>query len=990
LNFSAGVHLSYRDSEISKSDRGSARRVIKPGLPFRRAPSLGCCILALLTSCFGIGQQRYVDSTPQQGSFAIAERSTCANLYVDASDHAGVTRAVNDLQGDIAKVTGCTAKLAHQENEFGPQVVIVGTIGKNPVIERLIRNRKIDVSRISGKWESFLIQVVANPMPGVRSGLIIAGSDKRGTIYGIYDLSEEIGVSPWYWWADVPVAHQDALYFRSGAYIQGPPAVKYRGIFLNDEAPSLTGWVHEQFGNYNHEFYTKVFELILRLKGNYLWPAMWNNAFNEDDPLNPKLADEYGIVMGTSHHEPMLRAQQEWKRHGSGSWDYSRNSDVLRKFWEEGIERNKNYESIVTLGMRGDGDLPMSESANVALLEKIVADQREILARSTGKPLSEIPQDWALYKEVQEYYEGGMRVPDDVTLLWCDDNWGNIRRLPTAEERKRSGGAGVYYHFDYVGDPRSYKWLNTIPITKVWEQMNLAYEYQANRIWIVNVGDLKPMEFPIEFFLSLAWNPQRWPKENISEFSRLWAEREFGPQYAPQISDIVSKYTKYNGRRKPELLEPSTFSLVDYQEADRVLADWKSITTEAEKVYGALPENLRDAFYELVLYPTEASALVAEIYIAAGKNQMYAVQGRASANDLAVRVRELFQADAALSSEYNHVLARGKWNHMMDQTHLGYTFWNQPPVNVMPAVQEIQIPGKADMGVAVEGSDMPWLATFHESALPEFDPFNQQQRFIDVFNRGKTAFEFTAKASAPWILVNTTGGTIEKDRRIWISIDWAHAPVGETQGSISIAGPNDQAVTVKLKALNPSAPKPSEVDGFVETDGYVSIEAEHYTKKVDTAGARWENIDDLGHTLSSMTIFPVTAASVTPPQNSPCLEYAMYLFHPGDVEVEAVLAPTLNFVPGRGLRFAISFDDQPPQVVDALAHNSTKDWAQSVEDSVRKTKSKHTVAGVGYHTLKIWMVDPGVVLQKLVADTGGVKPSYLGPPESYHSIGRQN
>src|SRR5882672_6039891 len=326
LNFSAGVHLSYRDSEILKSDRGSARRAIKPSLPFRRIPSLGCCILALITSCFGIGQQRYVDSTPQQGSFAIAERSTCANLYVDANDHAGVTRAVSDLQGDIAKVTGCTAKLAHQKNELGRQVVIVGTIGKNPVIERLIRNRKINVSRISGKWESFLIQVVANPMPGVRSGLVIAGSDKRGTIYGIYDLSEEIGVSPWYWWADVRVAHQDALYVRNGAYIQGPPAVKYRGIFLNDEAPSLTGWVHEQFGNYNHKFYTKVFELILRLKGNYLWPAMWDNAFNEDDPLNPKLADEYGIVMGTSHVEPMLRADKEWNHKGysAGQWNFEK------------------------------------------------------------------------------------------------------------------------------------------------------------------------------------------------------------------------------------------------------------------------------------------------------------------------------------------------------------------------------------------------------------------------------------------------------------------------------------------------------------------------------------------------------------------------------------------------------------------------------------------------------------------------------------------
>ena len=952
--------------------------------PFRDLVRLAMCALAFVGSAFGLGQSRYIESAPHPGGFTVAERGACASIYVDSRDHIGVIRAVTDLQSDIQKVTGCTAKVAHDSKKLGSAVIFAGTIGKSPVIDRLIRNHKIDVSRTAGKWEAFVIQVVANPLPGVKSGLVIAGSDKRGTIYGLYDLSEQIGISPWYWWADVPVAHKDALYVKKGVFVQGPPAVKYRGIFLNDEAPSLTNWVHEKYGNYNHEFYTKVFELILRLKGNYLWPAMWNNAFNEDDPENPKLADEYGVVMGTSHHEPMLRAQQEWKRHGTGPWDYSRNDEFLRKFWEEGIQRNKSYESIITLGMRGDGDLPMSESANVALLERIVKDQREILARDMGKPLSEIPQDWALYKEVQEYYERGMRVPDDVTLLWCDDNWGNIRRLPTPDERQRSGGAGVYYHFDYVGDPRDYKWLNTNPIAKVWEQMNLAHEYQADRIWIVNVGDLKPMEFPIEFFLSLAWNPQRWPKEKITEFTRLWAEREFGPQYAPEIADVVAKYTKYNGRRKPELIDPSTFSLLNYQEADRVLAEWKAITEEAEKLYSELPEQYRDAFYQLVLYPTKASALVTELYITAGKNRMYAVQGRASTNALAARVRELFAADAALSDEYNRVLAHGKWNHMMDQTHLGYTFWQQPPVNVMPPVQEAQIPENPDMGLAVEGSYQPWLDTFHETALPEFEVFNKEPHYLDVFNRGNGTVSFTAKASAPWILVSPTSGTVEKDKRVWISIDWTQAPMGASDGWVGITGPDTRPVRVKLKVMNPAGPRPESLAGFVETNGYVSIESEHYTKKVDASHVRWGKIDDLGRTSSSMSVFPVTAASVSPSQDSPRLEYQMYLFHAGDVEVEAILSPTLNFVPGRGLRFAVSFDDQPPQIVDALAHSSVKDWSLSVEDSVRKVKSKLTVSGAGYHTLKFWMVDPGVVLQKLVVNTGGVKPSYLGPPESYH------
>jgi hypothetical protein len=938
--------------------------------------------VAFIPAAAALGQPRYVENAAHPGSFTIAKPGSVTSLYVDRDDYSGVVRAVGDLKEDINRVTGQTPTITQDATDNGHGLILIGTIGKSRVIDGLIRDKKINVSAISGKWESFLIQVVAKPLPGVSSALVIAGSDKRGTIYGIYDLSEQMGVSPWYWWADVPVQHKDALYVKAGKFVQGPPAVKYRGIFLNDEAPSLSGWVHEKFGNYNHQFYEKVFELILRLKGNYLWPAMWNNAFNEDDPENPKLADEWGIVMGTSHHEPMLRAQQEWKRHGEGPWEYSKNADVLQKFWTEGVERNKNYESIVTIGMRGDGDMPMSAEANTELLEKIVADQRKILAEHMNPDVTKIPQDWALYKEVQEYYEKGMRVPDDVTLLWCDDNWGNIRRLPTPEERKRSGGAGIYYHFDYVGGPRSYKWLNTIPITKVWEQMNLAYHYDANRIWIVNVGDLKPMEFPIEFFLSMAWNPEKWPKEKISDFTKQWATREFGPKYAADIADIVSKYTKYNGRRKPELLEPDTYSLIDYQEADRVLADWRTLTDKAERIYSLLPDEARDAFFQLVLYPAKASAQVAELYIATDKNHLYVSQNRASANVVSAQATALFQADATLASDYNHKLNHGKWDHMMDQTHIGYTAWHDPPENVMPKVEDIEVPDPAALGVTVEGTASAWPGAMGNPALPEFDVFNRQHRYIDVFNRGRAPFPFGASSNEPWIVLTPAHGIVSKEQRILVSVDWQKVPKDVGEGEVKVTGAGG-AVVVKMKTFNPKTPVRAALKGFVEADGYVSIEAEHYSRKVDAGAVHWEKVADYGRTLSSMSVFPVTAPSVTPPQNSPCLEYQMYLFDPATVEVDAILAPTLNFVPGRGLRYAISFDDQPPQVVDALAHNELHDWEESVKDSVRKSESTHTLTGSGYHTLKFWMVDPGIVLQKLVVNLGGVKPSYLGPPESY-------
>ena len=967
----------------------------------RLSLTLGLLMILSPLPGYSIGQTRYIVWQSVPGAFAIADGSGPAAIYTDAAEWPGVARAASDLCADVNRVTGKEPVLVRDTGALATRAIVVGTIGKSPLVDRLIREGKVDASGVAGKWESFVIQVVAHPLPGVQSALVIAGSDKRGAIYGVYDLSEQIGVSPWYYWADVPAVHRDALYVKPGRYTEGPPAVKYRGIFLNDEAPALSGWVREKFGmapvtnhagrpgdvvNMGHEFYAKVFELILRLKGNYLWPAMWNNAFNEDDPLNAQLADEYGIVMGSSHHEPMLRAQKEWTRHGEGPWDYSRNADLLRNFWTEGIRRNKNYESIITIGMRGDGDMPMagpSVEANMKLMEQIVAGQRRIIGEQMNRDPRTVPQLWALYKEVQEYYDKGMRVPDDVTLLWCDDNWGNIRRLPTPEERKRSGGAGVYYHFDYVGGPRNYKWIDTNPIPKIWEQMNLALNYGADRIWIVNVGDLKPMELPIDFFLSFARDPQRWPKEKLGEYTRLWAEREFGSEHAAEIAELVSTYLKYAGRRKPELLDPETFSLIDYQEAERVEADFEALVSRAERLQKQIPSAAQDAYFELVLHPAKAYAQVLELYIAAGRNRLYFAQSRASANRQAERVRELFHADADLSAYYNHILASGKWDHMMDQTHIGYTSWQEPPRNVMPAVQEIAVPDAAVLGVAVEGSAGTWPGSAQLAMLPELDPFQPQGHYVEVFNRGKAPFGFTATASAPWIVLSAISGTVAEDRRIWVSADWNKAPAGTTQGSVRISGAGMEA-DVSLIALRPTDVTPATLHGFADSDGYVSVEAAHFSAAVATPAARWEVIPDLGRTLSGVSVFPATAPSVEPGPGSPHLEYRMYLFHAGTADVNAIISPTLGFVPGRGLRFAMSFDDQRPAIVDALEHNTNRDWEETVKDSVRTVHCALAVASPGYHTLKVWMVDPGVVLQKLVVDMGGLRPGYLGPPESFH------
>jgi hypothetical protein len=978
-----------------------------PDAAFRK--SLGVVIVCFLIACsrtaVGLGDALYVETLPSRGAFPVVQKNSAAEIILDTNDFPGVLIAGGNLRTDISRVSGVVPTLLHSEPDRGGVPILVGTLGRSEWIDRLVREHKLDVSPIAGKWESWLTQVVPRPFPGVSRALVICGSDQQGTIFGIYDLSENIGVSPWYFWTDVPPKHHNELYVKAGKFVHGPPAVKYRGIFLNDEAPDLTGWAEEKFGGYNHAFYTNVFELLLRLKANYLWPAMWNNGFGEDDPLNAKLADEYGIVMGTSHVEPMMRADKEWGRAGftAREWNFQTHSNELKTFWREGIARNRDYEKIITVGMRGKIDSPMSQSANIGLLEEIVDAQRQIISDVMHANASDVPQLWALYKEVQEYYEKGMRVPDDVTLLWCDDNWGDIRRLPPASDRGRSGGAGIYYHFDYVGGPRNYKWINSAQNSKTWEQMELAYEYGADRIWIVNVGHLQHVTFPTEFFLNLAWDPKKWTADDVSAFGKMWAAREFGKPFAPQIADVLSRYTKYSARRKPELLGPDTYSLVNYNEADRVLADWMQLTADADDIYEKLPSNERDAFYETVLYPVRASEIVNELYIAAAKNRLFASQGRPVANDYAVRAQTLFRDDAELSDYYNHDLADGKWDHMMDQTHIGYTGWQQPPTNVMPAVTEIKVPEAAEVGVAVEGSTRVWPGPTEEAVLPTFDKFNQPARYIDVFNKGTAPLTTTLQASAPWILISKLiqrrlspraflpgerGDGFEMDSRSEVTINWKDAPAGTTNGFVRIsAGTN--TVLVKVTVFNPREPAIRSVKGFVEADGYVSIEAEHFTRNVRSHSARWERIPGLGRTLSSMSIMPATARSVTPPKDSPRLEYKMYLFDSGPIEVETILSPTLNFISGRGLRFALSFDDDRPQLVTAVpadytAGDGNQDWERTVADSARIIKTPFNLPKPGEHTLKVWMVDPGVVLQKIIVDCSGVKPSYLGPPESFH------
>lgn len=915
-------------------------------------------------------------ATQEADAVPLIRHGRPAPIHADAQDYPAVLRAARALQGDLERLCGQPAVLETDALPRARTVIIAGTLGRNRLIDHLVREGRLDVSSVAGEWEAFVRQGVAHPLPGVEQALVLAGADRRGTVFALYDLAARMGVSPWSWWADVPVPRRRDVYVAAERFADRP-VVRYRGIFLNDEEPALGSWTRQTFGAFNHHFYERVFELILRLKGNFLWPAMWGKAIYDDDPASPALAEEMGVVLGTSHHEPMMRANVEWARHGSGPWDYTRNAARLRAFWREGIERMGHNESLVTIGMRGDGDKPMTQGVAIPLLERIVHDQREIIAEVTGQPASRTPQVWALYKEVQEYYDRGMRVPDDVTLLFGDDNWGNLRRLPPPG-RHRAGGYGIYYHFDYVGGPRSYKWLNTNQIERTWEQMRRAHEAGVDRIWIVNVGDLKPMEFPISFFLEQAWNPASFSLERLRAYPREWAARQFGEQHAQAIGELLRSYTQLNARRKPELLGPDTYSLVNFREGERVVSDYNALAARAMEIRDRLPPEHRDAYFELVLFPIQACANLNELHVTVGRNHLYAAQGRAATASTAARARALFARDAELTRQYHEEVAGGKWNRMMCQSHIGYTSWRDPPQNIMPELRTVPVAAAAGLGVAIEGSARAWPTAEGDAVLPQLTPLGAASRYIEVFNRGAASYRFEAVPSQPWVHVSPASGEVGEEVRLKVSADWGSVPPGAHAVPILIRGAGS-TVTVTARVVNP--PSAHEARGYVEAEGYVAIEAAHHSRAVAGPGMSWVEVPALSRTLSGVTDFGA-AGPHTPGGDSPHLQYEIYLFSSGEASIDVTLAPTLDFTGGEGLRYAVSLDEEPPRIVNVHGGTRAALWSAWVSDNANVQTTRHQVASPGRHTVKLWRVDPGLVFQRVVLALRYVPPSYLGPPES--------
>ncbi|SES27033.1 Glycosyl hydrolase family 115 [Streptomyces sp. yr375] len=931
--------------------------------------------------------------------FDLVRDGVAVDVFVDAADDDAVVRAAGDLQADVERVGGVRPALRRTLPARSAALVLVGTLGASPVIDRLVARGRLDVGRVEGRWEASVTQVVERPAPGVDRALVIAGSDRRGTVYGIYDTSERIGVSPWYWWADVPVERRETVTVPAGPVKRLEPSVRYRGVFLNDEQ-NLTTWSHrtqEPDKNIGPETYKRLFELLLRLKANYLWPAMhpYSDFFNQYRE-NPELADRYGIVVGSSHPEALLRnGVHEWEpwaeahRGADGSlpvYDYTVNPGVISDYWRARARENAAYESSWTIGMRGLHDTALETKyattipEKVAVMNDIVADQRRILAEEVGAAAE--PQIFIPYKEVLDLYNAGVEVPGDVTLIWPDDNHGNMRQLPNAAERARPGGNGIYYHLSYWGRPRSYLWLDTTQLAKVWQELRRVYEHQVDRMWIFNVGDLKSIETGLSFSMDMAWDVDRWDADDVEGFLAQWYGRQFGLRHAREIAAIRTEYYRLAAERRPEFIDRNIFSVIHHgDEAGRRMAAYDRLLQRTVKLGAELPAAYQDAFFELLHYPVHGAYLMNLKYYWADRNALAVRQGRgAGANRFADLAEAAHADEVALTLRYNTVVAGGKWDGYINP------YPSQiPKAPGRPAVTRVARQETSGLGIAAEGNE-----TGAQRPL-SFSSATRDRRFVDVFNTGFLAVTWAAQADRPWVRLSSSGGSLTEQTRVWVEVDWAGAPEGAHDVTVVFTGTGGgQRFEVPLKVVNDGARARRRARGFVEANGWVSIDAVHTERRVARGGARWQTVRGLGRRSAAVAAVPSTAAPVTAEfaYRAPELRYRVRFGSTGAFPVTVFRLPSLDERGAR--RLALALDDQPPTVLSgqAVATGNRGDaWARNVEEGVEKLTGTVTVTEPGEHVLRLFMVDPAIAVDQIVVDTGGLPAAaYLAPPESYHPV----
>lgn len=966
---------------------------------------------ALVAVSAGRAQVAVHEKSPKtKYAFTLASpRQTAAILY-DASDAAVVKRAAELFAADVEAVTGQYPRVTSAAGETSP-AVIVGTVGGSALIRRLAEAGKIDTAPLEGAWERYLIQTVANPLPGIRKALVIAGSDRRGAAYGLFTLSELIGVSPWYWWADVPVKKHAALHVDAPPTYSQTPSVRYRGIFLNDEDWGLTPWASQTFeperGNIGPRTYAKVCELLLRLKANYLAPAMHpvSTSFNQI-PENKLVADTFAIVMGSTHCEPLLlNTASEWDTKTMGPWNYDKNKEGINRVLTQRVRENSPYENVYTLALRGLHDgamsttLPMHEK--VRMLQQALLDQQRILAENIDRPVETVPQAFTPYKEVLEIYSNGLELPDDITIVWPDDNYGYMKRLSGVREQRRTGRSGVYYHVSYLGVPHSYLWFSTTPPSLMYEELRKAYDTTADRLWLVNCGDLKGSEMQVSLFLDMAWDIGRFTADNVVTYPARWLAGIFGEAYYDRLEAMTREHLRLAFPRKPEYmgwgyhwnrfdhnceqLTDTDFSFTNYDEAQRRLEAYRQLGARAEALLHEIGDEARPAFYQLVYYPLRGAELMNRMTLGGQRNRWYARQGRAATNAVRDEVQRCYDSLQVITRGYNSLLG-GKWNHMMSmrQNYDGVSaYFNLPHLATHDAA------GAPRLALQVAGEDVTGARAFH--ALPAFDNYLRRTYPVEIYNRGGGTLAWTAHASEPWVVLSKSAGKTADEERITVGIDWEKAPSGNAVPAQIVFRAGEQSEKVLVSLFNPTAPSRAELRGiYVENNGCVSIPAAGCHRVRENDRIKITAVEDLGIEGPALQLGDPTAPlQIFRSRDVPCAEYDFYAFDAGSVDVYTYVLPTFPLHADRDFRigentntdtkYSVQIDDGALATPSSSHVEYSQVWFESVLRNCAVNKSTLHIDKPGRHTLRIRVGDPGIVLQKIVLDFGGMKRSYLGP-----------
>lgn len=939
------------------------------------------CSLPLIAKAAVKGFPKVNEQGMASRQFALYNNGVAATICTDNLDYPVVGIAAGLLADDVERVTAMKPAIAHParlKDVKANCAVIAGTIGKSNLIDELVAKGKIHVDEIRGKWESFLVTTIEKPTKHIGEALIIVGSDRRGTAFGLLSLSEAIGVSPWYWWADVVPQHQEQLMISRGTFIQGEPSVKYRGIFINDERfGGWARWAEENFDKEHHEVgpktYRKVFELLLRLKGNYLWPAMHpgTKPFNFD-PENALLADDYAIVMGTSHCEQMLRNNEgEWKAVGTyGDFNYITNRQTMQNYWEERIKTNGRYENTYTLGLRGVHDYPM-EGANttqerVRLMQQAINDQRDMLRRNINKPIEEIPQVLCTYEEVLDAYHNGLQVPEDVTLLWSDDKHGYCRNLSNPQERQRRGGAGIYYHLSYHGDPASWIWLSPLSPAFLATELTKAYTFGARKIWVFNVGDIKPAEKELSFVMDLAWDVDRWQPSKAHGYMQYWAEKIFGTTLAKDIADLMQRYYRLQAAGKD-----AHVWFVQYTEAQvaKRLQEARSLEIEAELLAQRVPDRLKDAYFELVSYPIRGAAMLNEYQLLARRSMVLATRGDSlGAMADAARVRQMFDELNHWTHHYNEEVQGGKWQHFFNwQPYHWYRSERiDPPFATPEMLDAVRLTPQArflsvDSALSADGAiiechqdvDVPlWMEAL--SPIRNFSKAPADNVFCHVM-----CTSLTDNSSLP--ATQEFDASATPINNVW------HAPfVGPMWSQVGMLHLKKGTNRLQVSSLKSTARIDRIFLGLwppFDFEPRVRIPAAACHTSHDAAEGHITKVQGLGYT-DGLLVQPFDTPSYDI-KSAPYVEYTLNI-DPADHIVEIRTLPTLHVYEGRDARYAVQIGQSVPQAFSIHANDFTAEWRWNVLRGYASRCVAIPHDCQGQQRLRIYLLDPGIVIQEVL------------------------